>query len=106
MPVTFVWRNASGPSIERSTWLSAARCITASGANSANAWSIVSRSQMSAWLAQGARYGLVIACLTAVPMYLIYHVVSQYPLDLAVKQIVLDSIVIVVVGIVLAWINR
>ena len=42
------------------------------------------------WLAQGVRYGLAIAVLTAVPTYLIYHVVSQFPFDLAVKQIVLD----------------
>src|SRR5262245_8360793 len=58
------------------------------------------------WLAQGARYGLAIAFLTAVPTYLIYHVVSQFPLDLTIKQIVLDTITIVLLGIVLAWINR
>jgi hypothetical protein len=58
------------------------------------------------WLPQGLRYGLAMAALTVVPVYLIYHVVSPFPLDLAVKQIVLDSIVVTLTGIVVAWINR
>ena len=69
-------------------------------------WIYVKGKEDKPWLAQGARYGLAIAFLTAVPTYLIYHVVSQFPLELAVKQIVFDSISIVVMGIVLAWINR
>ena len=31
MPTTLVLMNSAGPSIDRSTWLSAAKCITASG---------------------------------------------------------------------------
>ena len=31
VPTTLVWMNCAGPSIERSTWLSAARCMTTSG---------------------------------------------------------------------------
>jgi len=69
-------------------------------------WIYVKGKEDRPWLAQGARYGLAIALLTAVPTYLIYHVVSQFPLELAVKQIVFDSITIVVMGVVLAWINR
>ena len=33
VPTILVWMNSPGPSIERSTWLSAARCITTSGEN-------------------------------------------------------------------------
>ena len=69
-------------------------------------WIYVKGKEDRPWLAQGARYGVAIALLTAVPTYLIYHVVSQFPLDLAIKQIVFDSITIVVMGVVLAWINR
>lgn len=58
------------------------------------------------WFAQGSRYGIAVALLTAVPTYFTYHVVAQFPFDLAVKQIVLDAIVIVLMGIVLAWLNR
>ena len=31
VPTMFVWMNSPGPSIERSTWDSVARCMTASG---------------------------------------------------------------------------
>jgi hypothetical protein len=69
-------------------------------------WIYLKGKEDKPWLAQGARYGLAIAFLTAVPTYLIYHVVSQFPLGLAIKQIVFDSITIVLMGIVLAWLNR
>jgi hypothetical protein len=69
-------------------------------------WIYLKGREEKPWLPQGVRYGLGVAFLTAVPTYLIYHVVTQVPFDLAIKQIVLDSITIVVMGIVLAWINR
>src|SRR5579871_3485982 len=40
--------NAPGPSIERSTWLSAARCITMSGAKSLKSWRILNVSTIYA----------------------------------------------------------
>jgi hypothetical protein len=58
------------------------------------------------WLAQGIRYGIAIALLTVIPTYLIYHVVTPITLVVAIKQIVFDTIRIVLMGIVLAWINR
>ena len=58
------------------------------------------------WVAQGIRYGLAIACLAIVPTYLIYHVVTPVPLLVAFKQIAFDTVRLVVMGIVLAWINR
>ena len=48
VPTTFVWMKAAGPVIERSTWLSAARCITASGRNAAKAAATAFASPMSA----------------------------------------------------------
>ena len=69
-------------------------------------WIYLEGREEKPWLAQGARYGIAIALLTTVPTYLIYHVVAQFPLDLTLKQIVLDAITIVLMGIVLAWINR
>ena len=41
-----------------------------------------------------------------IPTYLIYHVVTPVSLALAFKQIVLDTTRVVLMGIVLAWINR
>jgi len=58
------------------------------------------------WLPQGLRYGVAVALLTTVPTYLIYHVVSPFPLDLALKQIVLGSLVIIIMAVVLAWLNK
>ena len=69
-------------------------------------WIYLKGRENKPWLAQGARYGLAIAFLTAVPTYLIYHVVARFPLGLALKQIVLDSITIILMGMVLAWLNR
>ncbi len=58
------------------------------------------------WLAQGIRYGIAVACLAIVPVYLIYHVVTPVPLFVAFKQIVFDSVRVVLMGIVVAWLNR
>jgi hypothetical protein len=58
------------------------------------------------WLAQGLRYGLAVAFLTVIPTYLIYHVVTPVPLALAIKQIVYDTIRLLLMGVVVAWIYR
>jgi hypothetical protein len=58
------------------------------------------------WLAQGIRYGIAVACLAIIPTYLIYHVVTPVPLLVALKQVVFDTCRLIVMGIVLAWLNR
>jgi len=58
------------------------------------------------WLAQGVRYGIAIAFLTAIPMYLIYYAVQPMPGSLVLRQIVYDTICIVIVGIAIAWVYR
>ncbi|MEO7812172.1 MAG: hypothetical protein ABIR73_09045 [Usitatibacter sp.] len=58
------------------------------------------------WMGQGFRFGLAVATLTAIPTYLIYYVVTPMPSDLVAKQIVLDIMVLAVLGIVTAFINR
>jgi len=58
------------------------------------------------WLAQGVRFGIAVAVLAIAPFYLIYHVVTPVPLIVAIKQIVYDGIRVVLMGIVVAWINR
>jgi hypothetical protein len=58
------------------------------------------------WLSQGARFGLAVALLTVVPMYLIYYVVQPMPGTMAVKQIVYDSILVVLLGILVATLYR
>ena len=58
------------------------------------------------WLAQGVRFGIAIAVLAIAPFYLIYHVVTPVPLVVAIKQIVYDGIRVLLMGVVVAWINR
>ncbi len=58
------------------------------------------------WLSQGLRYGVAVALLTVVPNDLINFTVQPFPLDLVVKQIVLESILLLVLGALLAWLYR
>ena len=83
-------------------WLILAQAIF----GAAFAWVYYQGKEDKPWLMQGIRFGIAVACLTVIPTYLIYHVVTPVPLALAIKQIVLDTIRVVLMGIVLAWINR
>ena len=58
------------------------------------------------FLGQGIRFGLVVSLLTAIPVYLIYFAVQPMPEGLVVKQIIFDTIGYMVMGVVVAWINR
>jgi hypothetical protein len=58
------------------------------------------------WLQQGIRFGIAIALLAPIPMYMIYYTVQQMPGALAHNQIIGDSITVVVVGIVVAFLSR
>ena len=69
-------------------------------------WIYMKGRESRPWLAQRIRYGIAIALLMTIPTYLIYHAVMPFPLALAIKQIVLDTISVVLMGIVLAWLNR
>jgi len=58
------------------------------------------------WLAQGARFGLLVALASVVPCYLIGYAVTNIPVDLALKQIVLEAVRTVAMGVVVAWMHR
>jgi hypothetical protein len=58
------------------------------------------------WLAQGVRFGIAVALLTIVPSYLIYFVVQPMPASVVIKQIVFDGILLVILGIIVAWLYR
>ena len=70
------------------------------------AWIYVQGKEDKPWLMQGLRFGLAVAFLTAIPFYLVYHAVAPIPLALALKAMVLETIRILLMGVVLAWINR
>jgi hypothetical protein len=58
------------------------------------------------WLAQGVRFGIAVALLTIVPSYLIYFVVQPMPGSVVMKQIVFDGILLVILGMIVAWLYR
>lgn len=58
------------------------------------------------WLAQGVRYGIAVALLGVVPTYMIYYVVQPMPPGTVIKQIVFDGALVVLLGIVVAWMYR
>ena len=58
------------------------------------------------WLGQGVRFGIAVAVLTTIPAYLIYYAVQPMPFDLVVKQVVFDTLAMIVMGVVAAAVNR
>ena len=58
------------------------------------------------FLRQGVRFGLAVAVLAVIPTYLIYYAVQPMPGNVVAKQIVFDTIAMVLMGIVCAWINQ
>lgn len=68
-------------------------------------WIYVRGVEKKPWLGQGLRYGLAVAVLF-VPIYMIYYVVQPTPGALAAKQVVLDTILTLVLGAVVAFLYR
>ncbi len=62
--------------------------------------------QAGSWVGQGVRFGLAVALMTVVPTYTIYYVVQPLPGSLVAKQIVLDGILVVVLGMIAAFLHR
>jgi hypothetical protein len=58
------------------------------------------------WVAQGVRYGVAVALLGVVPGYLIYYAVQPLSGELVVKQIIFSGILMIVLGIIVAWLYR
>jgi hypothetical protein len=58
------------------------------------------------WMAQGVRFGVVVALLTIVPSYMIYFVVQPMPGEVVIKQILFDGVLMVILGIIVAWLYR
>ena len=58
------------------------------------------------WVAQGVRFGIAVALLSVVPIYLIYYAVQPLPSGLVVRQILFAGILTVVLGMVAAWLYR
>jgi hypothetical protein len=62
--------------------------------------------EAKSWLPQGLRFGLAVALLTIVPIYMIYYVVQPIPGMTVVKQIVFDGVLLLILGVIVALIYR
>jgi len=58
------------------------------------------------WRAQGVRFGVAVALLTSVPNYLIYYVVQPMPVGVVTKQIIFECVLMVILGMIVAWLYR
>lgn len=58
------------------------------------------------WFGQGLRFGLAVAVMSTIPTFIIYYAVQPTPSDLAAQQAVYGSIAMVVMGLVVAAVNR
>lgn len=56
-------------------------------------------------VAQGFRYGLAIAAMVTVPRFLTYYSIQPVPGGLVARQILYDTAMFVVMGIVVAFLN-
>ena len=58
------------------------------------------------WLGQGIRFGLAVAGVSVIPMYLIYYAVQPMPGALVAKQIAFDTILLLVLGAIAGFLYR
>ena len=59
-----------------------------------------------AWLGQGVRFGIAIAVLIWIPVYLIYHTVAMFPMAVVIKQIIGEVVSSLIVGVTLAFMHK
>jgi hypothetical protein len=69
-------------------------------------WIYARGAEAKPWLAQGLRYGLAVALLAIVPTYMIYYVVQPMPGATVVKQTLLDGGLLLILGVIVAWLYR
>ncbi len=58
------------------------------------------------WMAQGMRFGFLIALFAVVGVYLIYYSVQPLPEMLVFRQAAYDTVNMMIMGIVVAWLHR
>ncbi len=69
-------------------------------------WIYARGNENKPWLEQGIRYGVAIMFLTIVPIYMIYYAVQPMPGMHVVKQIIFDGALTLILGVVVAFLNK
>ena len=83
-------------------WMLLARIITAG----AFVWIYDRGNETKPWVQQGIRFGIAVALLAIVPVYLIYYVIQPISGMLVVKQILFDGALMVILGVIVAFLNK
>lgn len=83
-------------------WMLIARIIM----SGAFVWIYNCGNENKPWMKQGIRFGIAVALLAIVPVYLLTYAVQPTSGTLVVKQIVFDGALLVILGIVVAFINK
>lgn len=58
------------------------------------------------WFIQGVKFGIAVAVLSTIPLYMIYYAVQNAPQSLMIGQIAYDVPAVIIMGIVTALINK
>jgi uncharacterized membrane protein YpjA len=58
------------------------------------------------WVSQGIRFGIIVALLMVVPIYMIYFAVQPMPGMLVFRQIAYDTVGLVVMGLAVAFVYK
>jgi hypothetical protein len=69
-------------------------------------WIYARGAEAKPWMAQGVRFGVAVALLTVVPTYVIYFVIQPMPVDVVIRQIAFDAVLMVILGTIVAWLYR
>jgi hypothetical protein len=83
-------------------WMITAHVLMAIGLT----WIYVRGREDRPWLGQGLRFGFAFAVASTIPVYLIYYAVMPFPPGLVMKQIALDTVSALVIGVTVAAMNR
>ena len=75
-------------------------------ASGALAWIYGRGVQTRPWVGQGVRFGFAAACLLPIYMYLVYFAVQPMPPALVVRQVIFDTLVVVLVSLAVAFVHR
>ena len=70
------------------------------------AWIYLRGREDKPWFGQGLRFGFMVAVLAVVPGYLIYYAVQPMPGLLVAKQIFFDTVRTLILGVVVAGMNK
>jgi hypothetical protein len=70
------------------------------------AWIYERGREAKPWMAQGVRYGIAAGLLGVLPGYLIYYAVMPLTGEMVAKQIIFSGILLIVLGIIVAWLYR